>query len=83
MAYKEDWMPTVHEKTGREEFQYMSTTRSTCFQCVNAYPDEIRLVDAEIYVKNGKVYMKKFCPEHALDPALQTKTNMWLGDSLL
>jgi pyruvate formate lyase activating enzyme len=35
-------------------------------------------------VPAGSLYrLQKFCPEHALDPALRTKTNMWLGDSLL
>lgn len=35
-------------------------------------------------VPAGSTYrLQKFCPEHAFDPALRTKTNMWLGDSLL
>jgi len=77
MANQEDWMPTVHGESGREDFQYMSTTRSTCFACIQAYPDEIRLVDAEIYIKNGKVYMKKFCPEHGYSYALKCSDADW------
>jgi pyruvate formate lyase activating enzyme len=32
----------------------------------------------------GSTYrLQKFCPEHAFNPALRTKTNMYLGDPLL
>ena len=32
----------------------------------------------------GSTYrLQKFCPEHAFDPALRTKTNIYLGDPLL
>jgi pyruvate formate lyase activating enzyme len=35
-------------------------------------------------VPAGSTYrLQKFCPEHAFDPSLRTKTNMYLGDPLL
>ena len=35
-------------------------------------------------VPAGSTYrLQKFCPEHAFNPALRTKTNMYLGDPLL
>jgi pyruvate formate lyase activating enzyme len=35
-------------------------------------------------IPSGSTYrLQKFCPEHAFDPALRTKTNMYLGDPLL
>ena len=47
-------------KPDKEEFRYVLTTRSTCFECVKEYPDELRLVDAEVFIRNGKVYLKKY-----------------------
>jgi uncharacterized radical SAM superfamily Fe-S cluster-containing enzyme len=77
MAAANEYLPTVDKLSGREEYQYISTTRSTCFECFNQYPEEIRLVDAEIYAKNNKVYMKKFCPEHGHSYALKCSDAQW------
>ena len=78
----------IEEKTGfpmfkdvgepeKDEYRYVLTTRSTCFKCVKEYPDEFRLVDAEVFIRNGKVYLKKFCPEHGLSYALKNSNADW------
>lgn len=64
-------------ESGKDEHRYVLTTRSTCFQCVKQYPDELRLVDAEVFIRDGKVYLKKFCPEHGLSYALKNSDANW------
>ncbi|MCP4630029.1 MAG: radical SAM protein [bacterium] len=71
------WKPTVDPKSGREEFQYLSTTSSMCFECVKKDPNEIKIVDAEIYLKNGKIFLKKFCKEHGHSYALKCSDADW------
>jgi uncharacterized radical SAM superfamily Fe-S cluster-containing enzyme len=44
---------------------------------VKEYPDELRLVDAEVFIRDGKVYLKKFCPEHGLSYALKNSDADW------
>jgi len=45
-------------------------------------PEDMQAIRKLIPV--GSTYrLQKFCPEHACDPALRTKTNMYLGDPLL
>jgi hypothetical protein len=63
--------------SGEDEYRYVLTTRSTCFQCVKQYPDDLRLVDAEVFIRDGKVYLKKFCPEHGLSYALKNSDADW------
>lgn len=63
--------------SGKDEYRYVLTTRSTCFQCVKQYPDELKLVDAEVFIRDGKVYLKKFCPEHGLSYALKNSDADW------
>ena len=65
------------KKAPPDEYRYVLTTRSTCFECVKKYPDEIMLVDAEVFIRHGKVYLKKFCPEHGLSYALKSSDADW------
>ncbi len=64
-------------ESAKDEYRYVLTTRSACFQCVKQYPDELRLVDAEVFIRDGKVYLKKFCPEHGLSYALKSSDADW------
>ena len=75
-------MFTFDEKSGREGFQYFSMTRSTCFECVKSNNQEIKLVDAEIFFKDGKTYLKKFCPEHGISYALKNSDTEWYMKSM-
>jgi len=63
--------------SGKDEYRYVLTTRSACFECVKQYPDEMRLVDAEVFIRDGKVYLKKFCPEHGPSYALKSSDADW------
>jgi uncharacterized radical SAM superfamily Fe-S cluster-containing enzyme len=70
-------MYTNEGESRKNEYRYVLTTRSTCFKCVKEYPDEMRLVDAEVFIRDGKVYLRKLCPEHGLSYALKNSDADW------
>jgi uncharacterized radical SAM superfamily Fe-S cluster-containing enzyme len=41
------------------DYTFLGTTRSLCPHCR-------RVVDAKIATRNGRVYLRKKCPEHGL-----------------
>jgi len=45
-------------------------------------PEDMKAI-CKLVPAGSTYHLQKFCPEHAFDPALRTKTNMYLGDQLL
>jgi len=54
---------------------YFTSTRSLCPVCR-------RLIDAKIIFRDGKVYFKKFCPEHGFSEVLICSSSDWYLKSL-
>ena len=49
-------------------------TRSLCPEC-------LRVVDAQVLLRDGKVYLRKHCPEHGWTEALVMSDARWYLDS--
>jgi uncharacterized radical SAM superfamily Fe-S cluster-containing enzyme len=59
------------------DYVYVGLTRSACHHCQAELPDEIRLVDAEIIIRSGRVYLRKHCPTHGLFETLKASDAEW------
>jgi hypothetical protein len=58
-------------------YLYAGFTRSACHHCQAEQPDDIRLVDAEILIRDGRVYMRKHCPRHGMFETLKASDAEW------
>jgi hypothetical protein len=55
--------PTVAPQKKDADYVFYELTRSICPQC-------LRVIDAHILLRDGKVFLRKRCPEHSLFEAL-------------
>ncbi len=82
---------TIEESTPKErkldEYLYLGITRAICHKCYDEFlanrdPNEkLDMVDAEILVKSGKVYLKKYCPKHGNTLTLKSNSIEWYKKS--
>jgi hypothetical protein len=65
----------VRRKRETVDYVQVGITRSTCHVCLD-------LVDAQRIIGDGKMYLRKFCPEHGLSEALAYSDAQWYMETL-
>jgi len=70
-------LPSDGRRLPDADYLFAGFTRSVCHHCQAELPDDIRLVDAEILIRGGRVYMRKRCPRHGVFETLKASDAEW------